>query len=115
MELWNQIKGYMLQAYKTVADAIGAAWEYFFEQISYLLNNPPTSPAEIAIVVVAAGIIIYLLYASIKNVLDASQKVLSAIGTLLSVVIMTVVPVLLAGLTAAGAIYVIQMYLRTTT
>jgi hypothetical protein len=110
MEFLNQVLGYLQKGLDAVIGVVKQAWSFCIDQIQHLLSNHPTSIGEILLLVVAGGVIIYLLYAAVKHVLDASHKVLVAIGTLLGVVIQTVLPVVIAGLVAGGAAYVVNTY-----
>jgi chromate transport protein ChrA len=63
---------------------------------------------KLGVMAVVAIIIIYLLYSSIRELLEAGQKTLFALVTLLTVVIKTLLPLIMAGLVAAGGAWVIN-------
>jgi hypothetical protein len=63
---------------------------------------------KIVLLVLVAGVIIYLLYRALRELLDAGQKALAAFATLLSVFVQTLVPVLLAGIAAAVGAWVVN-------
>lgn len=110
MPFLNQVLQFVQQGVTTAAKFINLAWAWSFEQIAAVpWQNIGQLPLwKILLLVAVAGGIVYLLYKSLKELLEAGQKALSAIATLLSVLIHTILPLVLAGLVAAAGAYVVN-------
>jgi hypothetical protein len=60
------------------------------------------------LLVLTAGVVIYLLYQAVRELLKAGENALAAFATLLTVFVKTLPPALLAGLAAAVGAYIIN-------
>ncbi len=110
MQFLNQLLQFVQQGVLAAAKFINMAWEWSFQQIAAVpWNNVGELPLwKILLLVAVAGGIVYLLYKSLRELLEAGQKALSAVATLLSVLIQTILPLVLAGAVAAAGAYVVN-------
>lgn len=110
MQFLNQLLGFLQQGIAAVFRFIRSIWSWSEAQIRSVPweNLGALDIWKILVLIVVAGLIIYLLYKSLKELLEAGQKALAAFATLLSVFIQTLVPVLLAGIVAAVGAWVIN-------
>lgn len=110
MQLLDQILGFLRHGIDEIFKITKMVWSWALLQFNGVLDKGFVSLDlwKKLFLVVVAGVLIYLLYSSIKALLEAGQKALGAIATLLSVLIQTLLPVLLAGIVAAGAAYVVN-------
>jgi hypothetical protein len=110
MELLNQVLQFLQQGLAAIFKFIHLVWSWSVNEISHVpWDRISTFPwwKDVILVLLAAGII-YLLYRALLEVVEAAHKVLSAIATLLSVLVKTLPPILLAGLAAAGGAWVLN-------
>lgn len=110
MQLLNQLLDFLRRGIDEIFRITKMVWAWAITQFNGVLDKGLDS-LELwhkLFLIVVAGALIYLLYASIKALLEAGQKALGAIATLLSVLIQTLLPVLIAGVVAAGAAYVVN-------
>ena len=110
MELINQLLDFIRQGIAAVYRFIEIVWRWAADQI---LSVPWGALGELPLwkqllLILVAGAVIYLLYRAIRELLDAGEKALVAIATLLTVLIKTLPPAILAGLAAAAGAYVIN-------
>lgn len=110
MQFLKQLLQYIQQGVAAAGKFIDMAWNWAFKQFEAVpWDNMGELPLwKILLLVAVAGGIIYLLYKSLRELLEAGQKALSAIATLLTVLINTILPLVLAGLVAAGGAYVVN-------
>jgi hypothetical protein len=110
MQFLNQVLQFVQQGVSAAAKFINMAWAWSFNQIASVpWNNIGQLPLwKILLLIAVAGGIVYLLYKSIRELLEAGQKALAAFATLLSVLIQTILPLVLAGLVAAAGAYVVN-------
>lgn len=106
----DQILGFLRSGLTAVFRIIEMIWGWSVDQIASVpwgsLGALPLWKQ--ALLVITAGAVIYLLYKAIKELLYAGEKALAAFATLLSVLIKTLPPAILAGLAAAAGAYVIN-------
>ena len=110
MQFLNQLLSFLQQGIAAIFRFIRSIWGWSEAQIRQVpWENLGTLPWwKIVLLLLVAGTIIYLLYKSIRELLDAGQKALAAFATLLSVLVQTLVPVLLAGITAAVGAWIVN-------
>jgi hypothetical protein len=110
MQFLNQILHFVQMGVSAAAKFIKMAWAWSFDQISAMpWENIGELPLwKILLLVAVAGGIVYLLYKSIRELLEAGQKALAAFATLLSVLVQTILPLVLAGALAAAGAYVVN-------
>jgi len=110
MQFLNQLVNFLQQGISAIFGFIRSIWSWSEAQIRAVpwgdLGALPLW--KILLLILVAGVIIYLLYQSLRSLLDAAQKALAAFATLLSVFVQTLVPVLLAGITAAVGAWVVN-------
>jgi hypothetical protein len=110
MTFVDQFLQFVQQGIATVFKFIRIVWNWTVEQIEGVpWDSLADLPAwKIAVLVIVAGGIVYLLYATVKELVEAGQKALSAFVTLLSVMIKTLGPLVGAGLVAAGGAWIVN-------
>lgn len=110
MDLLQQLMKFLRNGLTAIFDFVQLIWTWSVKEIAKVPWDRIDTLAwwQIVILVVAGCAILYLLYRVLFELIDAGQKALGAIVTLLSVVAKTLPPVLLAGLTAAGAAWVLN-------
>lgn len=110
MQFLDQLLGFLRHGIDEIFKFTKMIWAWAIMQFNGVLDRGLDSIElwKKLFLVVVAGVMIYLLYSSIRALLEAGQKALSAIATLLGVVIQTLLPVLLAGIVAAGGAYVVN-------
>jgi hypothetical protein len=110
MQFLNQLVSFLQQGISAIFGFIRSIWSWSEAQIRAVpwgdLSALPLW--KIVLLILVAGVIIYLLYQALRSLLDAAQKALAAFATLLSVFVQTLVPVLLAGITAAVGAWVVN-------
>lgn len=110
MQFVDQLLDLLRQGLAAIFSFIDAIWRWAAAQIS----GVPWSEFGLlmlwqqVLLVITAAAVIYLLYRAIRELLDAGKKVLDAFVTLLSVLVNTLVPAILAGLIAAGGAWVVN-------
>jgi hypothetical protein len=110
MQLIDQLLNFIRTGLSAVFRFIELVWRWAVQQI---LSVPWGALGELPLwkqllLVIVAAAVIYLLYRAIREMLDAGEKALVAIATLLTVMIKTLPPAILAGLAAAAGAYVIN-------
>jgi hypothetical protein len=110
MQFLNQLISFLQQGIAAIFRFIRSIWGWSEAQIrSVPWENLSTLPLwKIVLLILVAGVIIYLLYKSLRELVEAGQKALAAFATLLSVFVQTLVPVLLAGITAALGAWIVN-------
>jgi hypothetical protein len=110
MQFIDQLLQFLRQGLAAIFRFIELIWRWSVEQILSVpwdaLGNLPLWKQ--LLLVLTAGAVIYLLYRAIRELLEAGEKALSAFATLLSVLIKTLPPALLAGLAAAAGAWVVN-------
>jgi len=110
MDLLNQLLQFLMDGIQWIVGFVQTIWNWSVEQIRQVpWDSLGTLPLwkKIFLGIVGAGII-YMLYKAGKVLMDAGQKTLDAIASLLSAFVKTLVPVLLAGVVAVVGAYVIN-------
>lgn len=110
MQFVDQLLQLLRQGIAAIFGFIEAIWIWAADQISAV---PWSDFGQLqlwqqVVLVLAAGAVVYLLYRAIRELLDAGKKVLDAFVTLLSVLVNTLIPAILAGVIAAGAAWVVN-------
>ena len=110
MQFLNQLLSFLQQGIAAIFNFIRSIWGWSEAQIrSVPWDHLSALPLwKIILLILVAGVIIYLAYKAIKELLEAGQKALAAFATLLSVFVQTLVPVLLAGITAAVGAWIVN-------
>lgn len=110
MQFVDQLLQLLRQGLAAIFRFIDAIWTWALQQINAV---PWTEFGQLflwqqVLLVLTGGAVIYLLYRAIRELLDAGKKLLDAFVTLLSVMVNTLVPAILAGLVAAGGAWVVN-------
>lgn len=110
MQFVDQLLQFLRQGLSAIFRFIEMIWRWSAEQI---LSVPWGALGDLPLwkqllLVVTAGVVIYLLYKAIRELLEAGQKALAAVATLLSVLIKTLPPAILAGLAAAAGAWAVN-------
>ncbi len=110
MQFIDQLLNFLRQGLAAIFQFIETIWRWTVNQI---LSVPWDTLGELdlwkqLLLVIVAGVVIYLLYRAARELLDAGEKVLSAFAALLTVFVRTLPPILLAGLAAAGGAWVVN-------
>ncbi|NJM33677.1 MAG: hypothetical protein HC850_02065 [Rhodomicrobium sp.] len=110
MQIIDQLLQFLRQGLAAIFNFIELIWRWSVRQI---LDVPWNALGDLSLwkqllLVVTAAAVIYLLYKSIRELLEAGEKALSAFATLLSVLIKTLPPAILAGLAAAAGAWVVN-------
>lgn len=110
MQFLNQLIAFLQQGIASIFNFIRTIWAWSYDQIRAVpWENLGTLPIwKIILLVLVAGVIIFLLFRAIRELIEAGQKALAAFATLLSVFIQTLLPVLVAGIAAAVGAWVIN-------
>jgi hypothetical protein len=110
MQFLNQLLNFLQQGIAAIFNFIRSIWGWSDSQIRAVpWDNLGALPLwKIILLIIVAGVIIYLVYQALKELLEAGQKALAAFATLLSVFVQTLVPVLLAGIAAAVGAWVVN-------
>jgi hypothetical protein len=110
MQFLNQLLAFLQQGIQAIFNFIRTIYAWTMDQVLAVpWNNLAALPIwKIILLVLVAGVIIYLLYRAIRELIEAGQKALAAFATLLSVFVQTLFPVLVAGITAAAGAWVIN-------
>ena len=110
MQFVDQLLQLLRQGLSAIFGFIDAIWSWALDQVGAV---PWTQFGQLllwqqVLLVLTGGAVIYLLYRAIRELLDAGKKLLDAFVTLLSVLVNTLVPAILAGLVAAGGAWVVN-------
>jgi hypothetical protein len=110
MQILNQLLRFLQDGLAAIFKFVHTVWTWSTKEI---LDVPWDQISSFPwwkdiILVIVGGAIVYLLYKAVMELLDAGQKALGAIATLLSVVVKTLPPILLAGLAAAVGAWVLN-------
>lgn len=110
MEIIDQLLNFLRDGLAAIFSFIELIWRWAADQIFSVpwggLGDLPIWKQLLLVVIAAA--VIYFLYRAIRELLDAGEKALSAFATLLTVLIKTLPPAIVAGLVAAGGAWVIN-------
>ncbi len=110
MQFVDQLLQLLRQGLAAIFSFIDAIWRWAAGQIGAV---PWTEFGQLLLwqqilLVLTGAVVVYLLYRAIRELLDAGKKLLDAFVTLLSVLVNTLVPAILAGLAAAGGAWVVN-------
>jgi len=110
MEFVDQLIAFLREGIAAIFRFVEIIWTWSIEQIR---DIPWSNLAELPILkqvllVIIAGVVIYLLYKAGRELFEAGQNALTAFATLLGAIVRTLAPVLIAGLTAAAGAWVIN-------
>ncbi len=110
MQFLDQLLQFLRQGLSAVFRFIEVIWRWSVDQI---LSVPWGALGDLPLwkqllLILTAGAVVYLLYKAIRELLEAGEKALSAFATLLSVLIKTLPPAILAGLAAAAGAWVVN-------
>ena len=110
MQFIDQLLRFLRQGIAAIFSFVELIWRWAVQQI---LAVPWSELGALPLwkqllLVLTAGTVIYLLYKAIRELLEAGEKALAAFATLLTVLVKTLPPALLAGLAAAAGAYVIN-------
>lgn len=110
MQFLNQLIAFLQQGIAAIFNFIRTIWAWSYDQIQAVpWENLGALPIwKIILLVLVAGVIVFLLFRAIRELIEAGQKALAAFATLLSVFIQTLLPVLIAGIAAAAGAWVIN-------
>ncbi len=110
MQFVDQLLQFLRQGLSAIFGFIETIWRWSVDQILSVpwgaLGNLPLWKQ--LLLVVTAITVIYLLYKAIRELLEAGEKALAAFATLLSVLIKTLPPAILAGLAAAAGAWAVN-------
>ena len=110
MQFIDQLLRFLRQGIAAIFSFVELIWRWAVQQILAVpwseLGGLPLWKQ--LLLVLTAGTVIYLLYKAIRELLEAGEKALAAFATLLTVLVKTLPPALLAGLAAAAGAYVIN-------
>jgi hypothetical protein len=109
-QLFDQLLQFLHQGIDAIFRFVGLVWSWTIEQITKATQVPWESwPLwkQIAMALVAAAVI-YVLYKVARELWEAGEKILAAFATLLVVLVRTLPLMLLAGLIAAGGLWLIN-------
>jgi len=110
MQFVDQLLQFLRDGLAFIFQFIEIVWRWSLEQILGVpwdrLGDLPLW--KILLLVLTAGVVVYLLYRAIRELLEAGEKALMAFATLLTVLIKTLPPAILAGLAAAGGAWTIS-------
>jgi len=110
MQFLNQLLNFLQQGITAIFSFIRSIWAWSSTQIQAVpWDNLSALPIwKIILLVVLAGVIVYLLYRALIELVEAGQRALQAFATLLAVFVQTLLPVLMAGVAAAVGAWVIN-------
>ena len=110
MQILNQLLQFLKQAFSAIFNFIQTIWQWSVAQILavpwHQLGSLPWW--KVIILVVTGVVVFYLLYRAGRELLEAGEKALAALATLLAVFVRTLPPILLAGAAAAAGAWVIN-------
>jgi hypothetical protein len=110
MQLVNQFLQFLQQGLSAVFRFIEIIWRWSVTQIAAVpwnrLSELPWYKA--VMLAICAGAVAYFLYRAARELLEAGEKALTAFVTLLTVLIRTLPPILLAGAAAAVGAWAIN-------
>ena len=110
MEFVDQLIAFLRDGIAAIFRFVEIVWTWSIAQIRAV---PWGSLGDLHILeqillVLVAGVVIYLLYRAARELFDAAQNALAAFATLLGAIVRTLAPVLVAGLTAAAGAWIIN-------
>ncbi|MGB0085263.1 MAG: hypothetical protein WBP94_07830 [Rhodomicrobiaceae bacterium] len=110
MQFIDQLLRFLRQGIAAIFSFVETIWRWAVQQILALpWNELGGLPLwKQLLLVLTGGTVLYLLYKAIRELLEAGEKALAAFATLLTVLVKTLPPALLAGLAAAAGAYVIN-------
>ncbi len=110
MQILNQLLQFLKQALSAIFNFIQMIWQWSVAQILAVpwqqLGALPLW--KVIVLAVTGAVVVYLLYRAGRELLEAGEKALSALVTLLTVFVRTLPPILLAGGAAAAGAWVIN-------
>ena len=110
MQFLDQLLQFLRQGIAAIFSFVEAIWRWSVQQILAVpwdtLGQLPLW--KVLLLIVTAGAVIYLLYRAIRELLEAGEKALAAFATLLTVLVKTLPPALLAGLAAAAGAWIVN-------
>lgn len=109
MQFVDQLLQLLRQGLAAIFAFINTIWDWAIAQIDAVpwMEFGQLLLWQQILLVLTGGAVVYLLYRAIRELLDAGKKLLDAFVTLLSVLINTLVPAILAGLIAAGGAWIV--------
>lgn len=110
MEFVDQLLAFLRDGIAAIFQFVEIIWTWSIEQIRAV---PWSNLSELPILkqvllVILAGVVIYLVYRAARELFDAGQNALAAFATLLTAIVRTLAPVLIAGLSAAAGAWIIN-------
>ena len=111
-QMFNQLLQFLQQGIAAIFRFVQLIWGWSTGQITKVIGAPWQSwPIWKQIVLVlVAGVIVWVLYKAIKELWESGERALSAFASLLGAVIKTLPRVLIAGLVALGGIWVLNNF-----
>jgi len=110
VDLLNQLLQFLMDGINWIVSFVQLIWNWSVEQIRQVpwesLGSLPLWK-QIFLGIVGAGVI-FMFYRAGKILMDAGQKTLDALATLLAAFVKTLVPVLLAGVIATVGAWIIN-------
>jgi hypothetical protein len=110
MQLVNQFLQFLQQALSAVFRFIETIWRWSVTQIlSVPWDRLGSLPWYKVVILAACGaVVVYFVYRAGRQLFDAGEKALSAFVTLLTVLVKTLPPILLAGAAAAAGAWAVN-------
>ncbi len=110
MQFLNQLLQLLQQGLAAIFRFIQTIWQWSVTQILavpwYRLGDLPWW--KVAVLVLGGAVVVYLLYRAAQELFEAGEKALSAFVTLITVLVRTLPPILLAGAVAAASAWVVN-------
>jgi hypothetical protein len=111
-QMFNQLLQFLQQGISAVIRFVQLIWSWSTGQILKVFAAPWQSwPLWKQIVLVlVAGVIVYVLYKAIKELWETGERALAAFASLLGAFIKTLPRVLIAGIVALGGIWLLNNF-----
>jgi hypothetical protein len=110
MELVNQLLAVLQQGLSAIFHFIELVWRWSVTQISLVpwnrLSDLPLY--KVVVLVICGAAVAFFIYRAARELLVAGEKALSAFVTLLTVLVRTLPPILLAGGAAAAGAWAVN-------
>ncbi|MBX2805885.1 MAG: hypothetical protein KTR19_07930 [Hyphomicrobiales bacterium] len=110
MQFVDQLLQLLRQGLAAIFRFIDTVWTWVADQVNAVpwLQFGELLLWQQVLLVITGIAVVYLVYRSIKELLDAAKKLFDAFVTLLSVLVSTLIPAILAGLIAAGGAWIVN-------
>ena len=110
MDFVDQLLAFLREGIAAIFQFVEIIWTSSIEQIRAVpWGNLGQLPIlKQVLLVILAGVVIYLVYRAARELFDAGQNALAAFATLLTAIVRTLAPVLIAGLSAAAGAWIIN-------